>query len=116
MASEVRGEGALLSPAGVAVDRKGNVYASDDERHLVLRLAADGAVEELARGGPAIGAVVQPAGLDLGVVDGSDSLVVSDAGNGRVQVMGSATAPGVRFLAGRSPGRSTPASWRTAPS
>ena len=42
----------------------------------------------LARGGPAIGAVVQPAGLGLGVVDGSDSLVVSDAGNGRVQVMG----------------------------
>lgn len=88
VASEVRGEGALLSPAGVAVDRKGNVYASDDERHLVLRLAADGAVEELARGGPAIGAVVQPAGLDLGVLDGTVSLVVSDAGNGRVQVMG----------------------------
>lgn len=84
---EARGEGALLSPAGIAVDGPGNVYVTDDERHLVLRLGANGAVEELARRGPATGAVVQPAGLDLGVVDGADSLVVSDGGNGRVQVM-----------------------------
>lgn len=85
---EARGEGALLSPAGLAVDTPGNVYVTDEARHLVLRLSADGAVEELARAGSATGAVIQPAGLDIGVLDGADALVVSDAGNGRVQVMG----------------------------
>ncbi|MEE2938890.1 MAG: NHL repeat-containing protein [Planctomycetota bacterium] len=86
--SEARGAGALLAPAGIAVDGAGNVYVTDEQRHLVLRLGADGAVEELARGGPTTGAVVQPAGLELGAVDGADSLVVCDAGNGRVQVLG----------------------------
>lgn len=84
---DTRGAGSLVSPAGLAIDEAGFVYVSDDELHAVRRLGPGGKVDDLALHGASVGSVVQPAGLGIGEIDGEGTLVVSDAGNGRVQLM-----------------------------
>jgi uncharacterized protein (TIGR03437 family) len=77
---------------GVAVDSKGNIYASDRDDNIVVRLASDGTLSIVAGngeagfsgdGGPATSASLNgPNGLAL---DGAGNLYIADVGNNRIR-------------------------------
>ena len=66
--------GSIGNISGMAMDRGGNLYVADDARHLIHRITADGAIENLAgalglvgiRLGPLPGSLYQPRGLAIG--------------------------------------------------
>jgi len=76
----------LLSPQGLAVGSDGEIYVTDtgNDRIQVFS-AAGGLIRTLGSSGSAPGELDQPRAV---AVDG-DQVVVSDAGNGRVQVLDS---------------------------
>ncbi len=79
---------ALIFPAGVAVDDKGNTYIADSSSHLVRRITPDGADSVFAGTGlpgyagdrgPAVAALLRnPAALCL---DRQGNLYIADSGN-----------------------------------
>lgn len=95
----------LDSPAGVVVDRSGDLYIADTGNHRVRKLSPNGLLTTIAGsgvkgfggdGGPAsLAQFDTPAGLAL---DAAGNLYVADAGNHRVRLVSAAGT--VRTVAG----------------
>ncbi|GAA4888175.1 hypothetical protein ACFPM3_18300 [Streptomyces coeruleoprunus] len=89
----------LHYPAGVAVDKEGNLYIADTNNHRVRKVSAGGIITTVAGtgtagyvadGGPAAGTrVYYPHGV---AVDGSGSLYIGDGYNHRVRRVYGVTA------------------------
>ena len=84
----------LNYPAGVAVDKDGNVYLADTGNHRIRRVDTSGTITTIAGngepgyggdGGPA--AEAQLASPFAVAVDGSGNLYVADLGNYRIRVL-----------------------------
>ena len=74
------------APAGVVTDEQGNLYVSDNTRHVVHKISAAGQVLlTIGTPGDGNGQFNAPAGIAL---DGAGNLYVADAGNNRVQKLG----------------------------
>ena len=81
-------------PSGLAVDRDGNVYVSDEAENLVRKVDRHGRISTVAGtgaagfggdGGPALQARLSgPAGL---AVDRHGNLLIADADNGRIRLV-----------------------------
>jgi uncharacterized protein (TIGR03437 family) len=89
----------LLCPAGVAVDRSGNLYIADTCNRAIRKVAAaTGIIATVAGngtpgysgdGGPAIDALLEyPTGV---AVDGSGNLYIADYGNNKIRKVTAAT-------------------------
>ncbi|MCL4870810.1 MAG: hypothetical protein KJ063_17770 [Anaerolineae bacterium] len=82
----------LTGPAGIGVDRWGNLYLADPAGHRIIRVdACDGSNDPLPclRGpGSAPGQLNGPRGLAIG---SRDILYIADSGNHRIQVVDLAT-------------------------
>lgn len=85
--------GSLARPAGIAVDREGNLFMTDSDNHLVrrwdrrtgrvTRVAGIGAASEAGDGGPALKAGLSyPFGI---AVDPNGHLIVADTFNHRIR-------------------------------
>ena len=87
-------EAQLNFPAGLAVDKAGNVYIADTGNHRIRRIDASGTIRTIAGtgepgfsgdGGPATKAQLSsPIAL---AVDGAGNLYVADLGNYRIRVL-----------------------------
>ena len=92
----------LESPTGLAADLQGNVYVSDINNSVVMRLSQDGILSVVAGngalgfsgdGGPAVSASLSLSGAGLpglfvsgGVaVDASGNVYIADTGNNRIR-------------------------------
>ena len=92
----------LESPTGLAADLQGNVYISDVNNNVIMRLSQDGILSVVAGngalgfsgdGGPAVGASLSLSGAQLqgmfvsgGVaVDVSGNVYIADTGNNRIR-------------------------------
>jgi uncharacterized protein (TIGR03437 family) len=106
--------GALVVPAGAAVDAAGNVYASDHAVHVVYKVSRSGNISIFAGtiqgfgysgdGGPATSAELDiPAGLAF---DAAGNLYIADSGNGRVRKV--ATDGTITTVAGGGPPQNAP--------
>lgn len=93
-------EGEFNCPEGLAVDRDGRVIVADSLNHRVQIYRADGTfVRTFGANGSAVGSFNMPGGIAVGAVgppaDGNDRnnneqlIIVTDQGNGRVQVFDS---------------------------
>jgi DNA-binding beta-propeller fold protein YncE len=82
------GEGQLIWPTAIAVDRRsGHVYVSDQQRHDVQQFDRDGTfIRKWGSFGAGAGEMNRPAGL---AVDREGNILVSDALNNRVQTWSS---------------------------
>ena len=88
----------LLCPAGVAVDRSGNLYIADTCNRAIRKVAATGIIATVAGngtpgysgdGGPAAGAELEyPTGV---AVDGSGNLYIADYGDNKIRKVTAAT-------------------------
>ncbi len=95
-------EAQLNFPAGLAVDKAGNVYIADTGNHRIRRIDASGTIRTIAGtgepgfsgdGGPATKAQLSsPIAL---AVDGAGNLYVADLGNYRIRVL--TPPPGLDF-------------------
>ena len=75
--------GELVWPAGLAVDRDGNVYCSDEHEHAVVMFNQDGErLGQWGEPGSQEGQLDAPSGIGF---DSDDNLYVVDSGNDRVQ-------------------------------
>jgi DNA-binding beta-propeller fold protein YncE len=75
--------GDLIWPAGIALDRSGNVYCSDEYRNMVFSYDADGQkLGEWGEAGSGEGQLRGPSGIAF---DSQDNMLVVDSVNGRVQ-------------------------------
>ncbi|MFT7076370.1 MAG: DNA-binding beta-propeller fold protein YncE [Planctomycetota bacterium] len=83
------GVGILKRPTGVAVDGRGDVYATDDVDHAVWKFALDGTTTRLAAKGTAVGEVLFPTDVEVWPrhAGAATHLAVADAGNGRAQLL-----------------------------
>jgi len=73
----------IANPAGVAVDRAGNVYIADAGNHRVRKVALDGVISTVAGNGDA--GYLNPLGV---AVDAAGSLYIADAANNRIRKVG----------------------------
>ena len=74
------------APAGVVVDAQGNLYVTDNTRHVVHKVSAAGQVLlTIGSYGDGNGQFNAPSGIAR---DGAGNLYVADAGNNRVQKFG----------------------------
>ncbi len=95
-------------PNGIAVDKAGNVYISDDPNHRIRKVAPDGTISTIAGtgvgfggyggdGGPAKDAKLNlPVGL---AVDGNGNLYIADRGNNRIRMIDALTGE-IKTVAG----------------
>jgi uncharacterized protein (TIGR03437 family) len=84
----------LNRPAGLALDRDGNLYIADEGNHRVRRVARDGVISTVAGTGAAgysgnggagvLAALNAPAALST---DFADNLYIVDRGNGRLRLL-----------------------------
>ncbi|QDV08591.1 NHL repeat protein [Planctomycetes bacterium Poly30] len=83
------GVGVLTRPTGIAVDGKGNVYATDDVQHAVWRFAPDGTSTRLAGRGTGVGEVLFPTDVEVWPRHSGapTHLCVADTGNRRAQLL-----------------------------
>lgn len=78
-----QGDGRCSWPFGVAIDRKENVYVSDDWQHQISVFDKDGNFQrKWGKAGSGEGELFRPAGL---ICDKDDNLYVVDSGNNRIQ-------------------------------
>ena len=83
LAGDRSGPDLLNAPAGVAIDRKGDVYVADSANHRIVKRSPAGdllAAWGSAGNGP--GQFVRPVGV---AVDGQGFIYVADNGNARIQ-------------------------------
>ena len=83
--------GRVRQPPGLAVDRLGNLYLADPERHRIQKFSPQGALlATFGERGAGPGQFESPQGL---AADPSGNLVVADTGNQRIQKLSAAGAP-----------------------
>jgi len=95
----------LNRPAGVAVDRQGNIYVADTENHRIRKVTADGIIRTIAGdgqpgfsgdGGPASEARLRwPAAI---TVDGEGNVYVADQDNHRIRLLAPVVEPAAAAL------------------
>jgi len=88
----------LSSPAGVAIDGRGNVYVADRDNHRIRRIDTAGVITTVAGngtqsyGGDGGPAVLASLSLPISVAaDASGNLAIADQGNNRVRRVDAAT-------------------------
>jgi sugar lactone lactonase YvrE len=73
----------IMNPAGIGVDRVGNLYIADAGNHRVRKVAVDGAISTVAGNGDA--GYLNPLGA---AVDAAGNLYIADAANHRIRKVG----------------------------
>jgi DNA-binding beta-propeller fold protein YncE len=80
------GDGQFTNPAGVAVDRSGNVYIADRDNNRIQKFDSNGNfITKWGSRGANDGQLIDPNAL---TVDSSGKIYVVDQGNSRIQVFG----------------------------
>jgi len=93
----------LAQPAGLALDRRGYLFAADPAAHRVVVFdPEDGTVRAILGGGGPVGALNQP--IDVAVAP-SGLIFVADRGDGRIAVFGPSMKPLASFPTAHAPGR-----------
>jgi streptogramin lyase len=73
-----------LGPNGIAVDRNGNVYVTDNMGHRIQKFSSDGQyITKFGEFGSDPGMLIEPSYLHIG---STDKIYVSDTDNNRIQV------------------------------